>query len=265
MSIQLNQFKELLSAVKKFEVINFDEIEFEKGEGLDIDLSDIFSTNKKELFVILKNGSIKKAIIHIVDISSYRENWGYPKFHIYECEKIKEMQTKGKKHRYKASRGKNNKFYLIKKDKQWNETLEICSYCLNQYNNQYNSNKTKQSFPLNSWIQNQMSNSKLPKVELDICTVPNHYTENWPKISKKRKQQEQYICQICSKDFSDKECKKFLHVHHVDTDKRNNTSENLKVLCIECHCKEHNHEHMKQNFMYKEWLRSKCFKIQTRN
>ena len=265
MSIQLNQFKELLSAVKKFEVINFDETKFEKGEGLDIDLSDIFSTNKGELFVILKNGSIRKAIIHIVDISSWLEKWGSPRFHIYECKKIKEMQTQGKNHRYKASRGKNNKFYLIKKDKQWYETLKICYHCLNQYNDQHNSNETKQSFPLNEWIENPMSASQLPKVELDICTVPNRYTENWPKISRKLKEQEQYFCQECGKDFSDKECKKFLHVHHMDADKRNNTRENLKVLCIECHCKEHNHKHMKQSSMYKEWLRSKCFKTKKEN
>lgn len=265
MSIQLNQFKELLSAVKRFKVINFDEIEFETGKGLDIDLSDIFSTNEGKLFVILKNGSIRQAIIHIVDISSWRENWGYPRFHIYECEKIKEMSMRGRNHRYKASKGKDNKFYLIKKDKKGNEFLEICSYCLNKYNNQYNSNETKQSFPLKEWIENPTNDSDLPKVELDICTVPNRYTESWPKISRKRKEQEQYICQECGKDFSDKECKKFLHVHHIDADKRNNTRENLKVLCIECHCKEHSHGHMKQNSMYKEWLISKCFKIQTKN
>ena len=175
------------------------------------------------------------------------------------------MQIRGKKHRYKASSRKDGKFYLIKKEKRGNEPepepLEICSNCLKQYNNQYTSNKTKQNFPLKEWIENPMSDSDLPKVELDLCTVPNRYTDNWHKISRKRREQEQYICQECGKDFSDKECKKFLHVHHSDSDKRNNTRENLKVLCIECHSKEYNHGHIKQSPMYKEWLRSKCSEI----
>ena len=224
-------------------------------------LSDIFSTNKEELFIILKNGQIRKSIIHIVDISSWNENWKNPRFHIYKCKKIKEMQSSGKQHRYKASTGKNNKFYLIKRDKQWNETLEICSFCLEKYNEQFNSNKTKQNFPIKKWIDTPMSDSELPKVELDICTVPNCYTENWTKISKKRKEQEDYICQECGKDFSDKECKRFLHVHHIDANKRNNTPENLKVLCIECHCKKPDHGHIKQSNEYKKWLKSKCSKI----
>ena len=233
-----------------------------QGEGLDVDSSDIFSTNTGELFVILKDGSIRKTIIHIVDISSWRENWGYPRFHIYECEKIKEMQNRGKKHRYKASGRKDSEFYLIKKDKKWNETLEICSYCLNEYNNQFNFNKIKQNFSLGEYIESHINHSKFSDVQLDICTVPNAYTKSWSSISKKRKEQENYICQTCGQGFSDKECKKFLHVHHIDANKRNNTPENLKVLCIECHCKEHNHGHIKQSPMYKEWLKSKYFKIQ---
>ena len=262
MPIQLNQFKELLSAVKKFKIINFDEIKFEKGEGLDRDLSDIFATNNKELFII-SDGLIKKSVIHIVDISFWRDNWGYPKFHIYRCETIKEMQSKEKIHRYKASKGVNNEFYLVKKDKQWKETLELCSYCLNKYNSQCNTNKIKQDFSIKEWIEKPMSGSELPELELDIYTIPNRYTEEWSNISYKRKEQANYTCQACEKDFSNKECKGFLHTHHVDANKRNNTRENLRVLCIECHCKEHNHGHMKQSSNYKEWLRSKCFKIQS--
>ena len=238
--------------------------EFE-DEGLDIDdLSNIFSTNKGELFVILRNGSIRKAIIHIVDISTWNENWGYPKFHIYFCKTIEEMQNKGKKHKYKASSRKDGRFYLIKEKKRWNEPLEICSNCLTLYNDQFREYKTKKNFPLKEWIKNPMSDSELPKVALDICTVPNRYTDNWHKISKTVKERENYICQTCKKDFSSKECKKFLHVHHNDSDKRNNTIENLIPLCIECHSKKHNHGHMKQNSMYKKWLKSKCFKTQNK-
>ena len=105
MSIHLTQFEELISSIKKYGVFDFSkktdiqrEIEqFTEGKGLDSDLSDVFHTNKEELFTVLKDGSIRKTVIHIVDISSWRENWGYPRFHIYNCEKIKEMKQKKKR------------------------------------------------------------------------------------------------------------------------------------------------------------------------
>ena len=265
MSIKLTQFQELLSAVKKFGVINFDETKFEKNlekkEGLETDLSDIFSTDTGDLFIVLKNGIIRRAVIHIVDISSWRENWKYPRFHINECKKIKDMKAKGRKYRYRASIAKNNKFYLIRNEKQWYEAIKICSYCLTQYNEKYNSSYTKESFPLIEWIRNPMNANQFPKVKLGICTVPNCYTKSWSKISDKRREQVKYTCQECNKDFSDKECQRFLHTHHIDANKRNNIKENLKVLCIECHSKEYHHAHIKKSNQYNEWLKSKCSKI----
>ena len=263
MSVQITQFKELLSAVGSFGAITDIEIElkFEKGEGLDVEGSDIFSTNSEELFVILEKGFIRKAVIHIVDISSWR--WGnYPKFHIYNCRTIESMKSKGRKHRYKASSRKDSKFYLIKKEQKWYQELEICAYCLSKYNNQFKQDKTKQTFSHKKWIEKPIDT--FSKVELDICTVPNCYTENWSKISKKIKEQEKYICSKCKGDFSDKECRDFLHTHHIDADKRNNIKENLKALCIECHSNEYNHGHIKHNPMYKKWLKSKCYKIQNK-
>ena len=94
-------------------------------------------------------------------------------------------------------------------------------------------------------------------------TIPRLYTKDWNKISKKRKEQVGYKCEACGVNFSlKKDCQKFLHTHHIDADKSNNIRENLKVLCIECHSKEHNHSHIKHNKQYKEWLKSPCFKIQ---
>ncbi len=232
-----------------------------KNEGLDIKVSDILSTNAGELFVILENGSIKKAVIHIGDISNWNESWGYPRFHIYFCKTIEEMQNKGTKNIYRASGRKDGKFYLTKNKKEGDETLEICSYCLTQYNNQFKSHKTRKNFNLKEWIENPISDPKLPKVDLDHCTVPNCYTKKWPKISKMVREQARYICQACKKDFSSEECKEFLHVHHKDSDKTNNTTENLTPLCIECHSAEYNHGHIKQQLMYKKWQKSKCFKI----
>lgn len=260
MSVHLSQFEELRSSVKKYRVFDFSKKikikQFEKGEGLETDLSDVSHTNKGELFIILEDGSIRKAVIHIVDISSWRENWGHPRFHIYNCETIKKMKEKKRTHRYKVSGKKDGKFFLIKDDRKWFEPLQICSYCLKNFNRE-SKNKTKQNFAIKDYIERDFSNNGFSEMQLDICNVPNRYSDCWPEISKRRKEQEKYQCEKCHIDLSKKEHRKFLHTHHVDGNKRNNTKENLEVLCIACHAEEFHHSHIKDLPQYKEFIRKK--------
>ena len=260
MSVQFTDFEKLRKSIKKYGISDFQkkskQIKEFEDKGLDIDdLSDLFSTNNKELFVVLEDGSIRKAVMYIVDISSWNEKWGLPKFHIYQCKTIMEMKSRGKQKRYRLSSKTNGEFYLIKNSKKWTETLKICNHCRKKYDKQ-----TIAPFSLKEWLENPFNDSNLPKVSLDFCTVPNRYTDSWTKISRTRKKQVNYECQNCKKDFSDPICQKFLHTHHKDSDKRNNTRENLEVLCIECHSNEYNHQHIKQSDMYKEWLSSECKK-----
>ncbi len=262
MAIKLTQFDELKDAVKKFGIKNFSSvieiIEFET-KGLDREgLSDVLSANSGELFIILKDGSIRKAIIHIVDISTWPETWGHPRFHIYRCKKIEEMQEKGKKHRYKASSRKDDSFLLVKKNKEWEESLDICSFCLTLYNKQFKTKKTKQSFLVKEYIEASINHLEFLDVPEDYCTIPNDYTKSWSKISSVVKEQANYICSNCLDDFSKPECKKFLHTHHIDGDKKNNIQGNLKALCIACHSKEPDHAHIRNNPQYREFLNSGC-------
>ena len=252
--------------MKKFGITDFPITEIEKErkqfehEGLDINISDVLPTDNGELFTILQDGSIRKSIIHIVDISSWREKWGRPRFHIYSCKKIQEMQEKGKKFRYKSTSRKDGKFYLIKGEKKWEESLEVCYFCFKLYNQQFNLEKTKQDFPLKEYIEAPIAYSHFSDVMIDHCTIPNSYVKSWDKISRTMKERVSYICSLCYQDFSNSECRKFLDTHHIDANKRNNTNGNLKVLCIECHSQEHNHSHIKKGSRYKEYLNSNCSK-----
>lgn len=258
-----NHFNDLLLAVKKFNGITLSEtkeIKKLETEGLDTDISDVFSTDKEHLFVILKNGFIKKAVIHIVDISSWRAEWGYPRFHIYSCEKIKEMQQMKKHHRYRASSRKDGKFYIIKESEKGDKALSICSFCLQKYNAQYDCKETKQTFPLKNYIEHPINHSRFSNIPLDDCTIPNTYVPDWPTISKKIKERAKYICSLCDKDFSHPECQLFLDTHHVNSNKKDNTPENLQVLCIQCHSEQHNHSHIKTTDRYRKYLKSPCHK-----
>ena len=180
---------------------------------------------------------------------------GFPRFHIYKCETILNMQSKKKGYRYKVSTRSDGEFYLKKSKRDFYEHLEICSYCLKKYNHKFSSNDDKQTFPLANFIKASISNPDLKGTEIDLCTVPSEYTKSWKKISSTRREQVNYKCQKCKIDCSSKERKKYLHVHHIDANKINNAPENLKVLCIKCHAEEHNHGHLKQHRHYKEFIK----------
>ncbi|MEI6747187.1 MAG: HNH endonuclease, partial [Methylococcaceae bacterium] len=71
------------------------------------------------------------------------------------------------------------------------------------------------------------------------------YTENWDLISRQRKEQYGYVCQQCGIDLSNH--KNLMQTHHANGVKSDNSSGNLKVLCIECHRDQPSHGHMKSS------------------
>ncbi len=259
MKVDLTQFEELLEAVKSFGISDFSKIkiQFERGEGLDVNLDEIFPSSSEELLTILPDGSVRKSIIYIVDISTYYdETHSYPKFHIYNCKTIKWMRAGGRGHRYKASSRVDGKFMLIKNDRKWEEELKICLNCLKHYNDQFVSIKTRENFSIKEYIKNPIKSSGFFE-SFDFCTLPNVYAENWKSISDYVKKRSHYKCSKCCRDFSNKSYREFLHTHHKDGDKTNNTFGNLVSLCIECHSQEYNHGHMKNSFQYKKYLKTK--------
>ena len=263
-------FKELREAVKKIGVGDFSketEIKEFETKGLDTDLSDLFPTTNKELFTVLKDGSIRKTIIHIVEITHWRElkkpiedlKKEPPfKFHIFWCQKIKDMTNKGKKDRYRKS-GSRSPGFLIKEKEEFPAKLQLCKFCLKEYNHLFNSKKTIKNFSIKEYMEKPFVHDKFKKMKDDICTVPNIYSKTWSKISKHMKEQKNWQCQSCFGDFSGKECRKFLHTHHINADKTDNKLENLKVLCIKCHSKEPKHSFIKDFEEYKEFKKSNCY------
>ena len=148
---------------------------------------------------------------------------------------------------------------MIKKERKWFEPLEICKFCIELYNIQFKDQKNKQNFSLKEYIKKPINYSYFLNIPIDFCTIPNSYTTNWKAISQTIKRQHKYLCFTCGKDFSKPECRRFLHTHHINADKKDNTRDNLQVLCIECHSKEHNHSHIKQSKDYQEYLNSHCY------
>ena len=59
--------------------------------------------------------------------------------------------------------------------------------------------------------------------------------ENWPAISKNRRETANWTCECCQVSLKENEMRRMLHVHHVNGDKSDNTASNLQALCVLCH------------------------------
>lgn len=257
--MQITDFQTLWRAVNriKIDVIARTEVEQFEKEGLDTDLSDIFSNERGELFTVLKNGTIRKVIVHICDISNYQEEWSLPKFHIMECTTLDDMRRNHRMYRYKKASRLDGEFWIIKGNFRKYEKLNICRRdCLQQYNNTYDDDATIETFNIQKYMEEPMKHSR-PYItdELDITAIPKRYDKHWKKISKERKEYCKWICQECFRDFSQQKLREYLHTHHIDADPANNKYENLKVLCIECHAKEFQHAHIKNTPQYEKFLK----------
>ena len=256
--MKITDFSELWRAVNKIkiDIIARAEIKLFESEGLDTDLKDVYTSYEGELYTVLKDGTIRKAIVHICDISRYKEEWALPKFHIFECNTLKSMRKNYRGHRYKkASRG-DGQFWMIKATGVEYDSLTLCHYCKNEYNDIYSDNVSVNSFSIKSYLDAPIQHIQ-PYItnELDMATIPSSYADNWSDISKKRKEYYKWICQECFYDLNN--FKKYLHTHHINADISNNKHENLIVLCIVCHAEQFQHGHIKQSPEYNEFLQTR--------
>lgn len=71
----------------------------------------------------------------------------------------------------------------------------------------------------------------------------NEYTPDWSIISRKLREEYNWTCQNCQIQLENN-LKRFLHVHHINGQKTDNKSANLKVLCIRCHSEQPEHQHL---------------------
>lgn len=260
----MEDFKSLQTAVNKF---NFDYIEIQKTtknlieqlqtRGLDIESSEIFFTNYRELIHILPDGSIVKSIIHIVNISNNHWNNELPKFHIYFCKTIRHMRKYGRGRRYRASLRNDGTFYIIKDSHSDYKKLEICANCLEIYNENYDQHDLKSNFNIKNYLNKDIVHTDFIDVDLDICSIPKIYSKNWSKISHHIKTMNHYVCSNCKYDCSQDRLKKFLHTHHKNADKSDNRKSNLQALCIECHADQFQHGHIKSHLSYKQFIKIK--------
>lgn len=224
------------------------------SKGAEATLSDITIDNDKTL-----NWKGHKVVLHIYSLrSSYGREANLPKFHVSFCKTLQDMKSRGRYERYVVSQRTTGIFVVNSNNIEREECLSVCQNCLIELDyqsfNQLESSKKRKV----------VSNFRIPdffKVyHHGFYKVPNFtdknarfdkYPDNWNQISADIRWACHWQCQKCNLNLISN--KKYLHVHHKDHIRANNSPSNLVALCIECHANEESHGHMKSLPAYKEF------------
>ncbi len=145
-----------------------------------------------------------------------------------------------------------------------NDQLKVCKNCLNQINdNSYR--KLEKEKKLEIWNNfnyydffEDLQVQHLARLNFDDYRTSrkNIYPKDFDITSKKYRERINWKCEECNIDLSDKSLRKYLHTHHKNAQKADNSIFNLKALCIECHSNKPKHEFIKNSPSYNYFIRS---------
>ena len=224
-----NAVEKMGAALVEFNVgsVGFDEIDILLGTS-----GSIIDPNFLEEKAGLLSYHGRQVLLYIPDqfhsVSSVLEDPSRGnKFHVSDCKTIKDMKNKNRYERYIATNKLDGKFHITDKDQSLNNEeptsaeLKVCQNCLTKLNyKNFTSDK-----------KNVFNTFKLDEFFETFSTLFEHTPSRL-----------NYLCEECKTNFITD--KKLLHVHHINGVKSDNCIKNLKSVCIDCHRKEPNHQHI---------------------
>ena len=175
------------------------------------------------------------------------------RFHVADCKTLQDMRNRNRYDRYVATNDLSGTFEITGIDPvtrtkvSKTAQLKVCINCLKKINYKgYNSiagNPREliwRHFSIDEFFKTYSSVFKyLPRSDPDDH---GQYTDDWPMISATYKTEKGSRCESCGVDLS--EHTRLLHTHHVNGVKSDNRKTNLKALCIDCHRKQAQHDHI---------------------
>ncbi len=205
-----------------------------------------------------------RVLVYIRDIRDYGREIQLPRFHVAYCRTIAEMKEDHRFERYVVATRDDGNFLLNKMSGQrrsthW-ERLNVCQNCLNSLNFDgfsYSLHKGKRAdlvseFTIPRFFEKYPKSLHLRRPKHDFISAPlNDYTPDFAQISRSVKSARGYRCEECNRTPE----ARFLHVHHINGQKNDNSDANLRVLCMGCHAAAPRHGHMKDLPGFEEFQR----------
>lgn len=176
------------------------------------------------------------------------------RYHVAECKTLEQMRNRNRFGRYQATNNLEGKFHIYGVSRLTGTSLEgeanlkVCMNCLKYLNYQgFETNPAnKKNIHLNFDIASFLSHYSTLFTSMP---PPSHfekkggYSDDWQQISASYRQSLNYTCEACKVNLN--QYKHLLHTHHISGNKRENNTNNLQALCVDCHRKQPKHDYMR--------------------
>ncbi|GAC1401666.1 MAG: hypothetical protein NVSMB64_00190 [Candidatus Velthaea sp.] len=208
-------------------------------------------------------------LLYIMQPRWFRGKVSEPKYHVSNCSTWTSMKLKGKKDRYVASRRIDGMFELdipfedgsVRREER---LLNVCQNCLAELckigyiTGDPRGSKTYKTFSLSHFFETQRRSLIREKPKFTPVTMPSaNYTDGFDERSYELRKAAKWTCtnKKCGLQLTRSFERRFLHTHHLNGNRGDDSADNLRVLCLGCHANQPDHHHMKNLPDYKLFVK----------
>lgn len=222
----------------------YEPIDVKLEDGIDVDFSQVGTRNSllehqgRPIFLYIKD--------HTFSFGRALEDPSEGnKYHLVHCRTLEGMVRRNRDGRYRVMNGFGG-FPITSEhypDRVERVDLRVCQNCLTYLNykgareGHRRRREVAENFNRREFLTTYSTVFQfMPQLTAEDKEEAG-YTDDWTSISRALRQEQGYACTQCRVVLADR--KDLCHVHHINGVKNDNRRGNLKVLCADCHRKEH--------------------------